>query len=70
MIKCLKAVHDQGFQHNDLKPDNFRIHMKEDEIEQEEYKVILIDFGVAGNLLEEERQSYYAKGSPYFMSVN
>ena len=40
MIEAVEQMHNAGFIHKDIKPDNFRI---------KDNKVVLIDFGIAIN---------------------
>ena len=45
MIDAIKEVHLVGLTHQDIKPDNFRIH---------EHIVKILDFGLASELFTED----------------
>lgn len=42
MVDAIKEMHDIGYLHQDIKPDNFRIH---------EEKVKLLDFGLVNEYM-------------------
>ena len=44
MIEAVEQMHNAGFIHKDIKPDNFRI---------KDNRVVLIDFGIALNHIKE-----------------
>lgn len=66
MLACLRSLHEAGFLHQDVKPDNYRV--------TKDGLVKIIDFG----LLNEYRVTGVHKplgrfgfqGSPFFGSIN
>ncbi|TNV84613.1 hypothetical protein FGO68_gene17187 [Halteria grandinella] len=65
MVDAIKEMHDLGFLHQDIKPDNFRIH---------EEKVKLLDFGLVNeykpNGVHKDKGRYGFQGTPMFGSIN
>jgi serine/threonine protein kinase len=59
MIEALEAVHQIGFIHNDLKPNNILIDNKRKE------KLILIDFGVSRPYLDSDGQHVSEGKTPF-----
>jgi hypothetical protein len=62
VAKALRQIHDAGFLHLDLKPNNVLI--------REDGSPVLIDFGISKRILlarHQDRQ-VFSLGSPYFMS--
>jgi len=45
MLNCIEQVHLIGYIHRDIKPDNF--------MATKEGKIILVDFGIALNIVDE-----------------
>lgn len=73
IIRLLKTVHDVGYIHRDLKPDNFVIGISE----VTRRMIFIVDFGLAGKYknpdgsfkpYKEKSGSYF--GTPAYMSVN
>ena len=62
VAKALREVHDAGFLHLDLKPDNVMI--------REDGSPAIIDFGISKRIVAARHQDKqkYSLGSPYFVS--
>ena len=62
VAESLRAIHDAGFLHLDLKPNNVMI--------REDGAPVLIDFGISKRIITARFQEglSYSMGSPYFMS--
>ena len=75
MIELLRQMHNVGFIHCDIKPDNILIgdYMKEEKLKN---KLYLIDFGISHNYLDDEGnhvpylQDVPFKGNVIFSSKN
>jgi serine/threonine protein kinase len=66
MLECLRAFHNKGFIHRDVKPENFRIHND---------RVYIIDYGLCREFKTRDGKhiTYAAgkqfKGTPYTSSI-
>jgi serine/threonine protein kinase len=65
MVDALKELHDLGYLHQDVKPDNFRVHNN---------VVKILDFGLMMEFkptgVHKELGRYGFQGTPYFGSIN
>ncbi|TNV84535.1 hypothetical protein FGO68_gene13904 [Halteria grandinella] len=65
MVDAIKEMHDLGFLHQDIKPDNFRIHND---------TVKLLDFGLVNEYMpngnHKEQGRYGFQGTPMFGSIH
>ena len=66
MVDALREVHAVGLTHQDIKPENFRIH---------ENIVKILDFGLASDLFNDKnehksRENYGHQGTLYTCSVD
>ncbi|OHT03620.1 hypothetical protein TRFO_28937 [Tritrichomonas foetus] len=64
MLKCIHVLHDSGFIHLDIKPANFMMNS------DEEYPIVLIDFGMAMPITSEGCKSVNFVGTKRYASVN
>jgi serine/threonine protein kinase len=66
MLESLRELHDSGYLHQDVKPDNFRI-SKNDVVK-------MIDFGISGEYIFDGKHKLQGKfgfqGTPIFGSIN
>ena len=76
MFEALREVHNHGFVHCDLKPDNFVLG-SDDVASPENAKVYLIDFGIAqqfidthGRHIARSKKNNFFKGNLLFASKN
>ena len=75
MIELLRRMHNVGYIHCDIKPDNILIgdYMKEEKLKN---KLYLIDFGISHNYLDDggdhvaEKKNVPFKGNVIFSSKN
>ena len=64
MVDALEEIHNEGFLHQDVKPENFRIQGN---------RVYLIDFGLSDNFFfdgtHKSRERIGFQGTPLFSSI-
>jgi serine/threonine protein kinase len=63
MLRSIKYIHDRGYIHRDIKPDNFVLDYKNSK------KIYCIDFGMAKKIKETQTSGYKFCGTARYASI-